>query len=896
MVDVNSSKSKYTKARVKAAEGMVLLENKNNALPFNQGEKIAVFGINQFDYIAGGGGAAGVNSEYVVNLMEGLMNKQSEGKIKIYEPLITMYKAAYEQDKGKTGRKDQPKITDDMLAGAKSFADTAIITIGRWTEEGYDASFEKNHKNNGQGYYLSCDEQKLINQVTEAGFAKVIVVLNIATVMDTSWFYENPRIDAVLVTWLPGMEGGNAMADILLGDVNPSGKTVDTFAKSYEDYPGAVDFSNDQYQIYKEDIYVGYRYFQTIPAAKSKVNYPFGYGLSYTSFEITDRMISVENDKIIVATKVTNTGSVSGKEIVQVYYSAPQGKLGKPAKVLVGFNKTETIAPGETVDVTISFEINDMASYDDVGKTGYNSAYVLEKGDYRFYIGDSIDGELNAFVYTVEDDILVQQLSQKLTPTELSQRLRADGTYEEFSNQLIPKNKYDSMTNDIVATSTPGDRLKLSDVYTGKINIQDLIAQMSDADLAELSQGQLAIGNGDTGTIGGLLEYGVPSMVTADGPAGLHLNNHAKATWWPCATLLACTWNTKLIEEVGEAIAEECVANDIDLLLAPSLNIHRNPLAGRNFEYFSEDPLITGEMAAGFVNGVQSKGIGATIKHFAANNKEDNRRRVNSILSERAAREIYLKGFDIAIKRSNPMAVMTSYNPINGIKASTNPDLILEILRGEWKYEGGVLSDWDTNAPHVNEAVAGNDVKMPQGSTKELLKALKTGNEGMTRSVLERNVAYTLNMIMKSKKFLREYANPKPVDIKAGTIFRTGYNVMFKSEKVRMEFSGDQESNYGLSLGYCDGKEYTEYRINVLEAGVYSVSSRIASKKGNGTFEIYIDDEKVASVVNKTKTGGWQNWVNTLPQLVNLTEGEHNLKILFTKGSLNLNWLKFDLM
>ncbi len=1140
----------YAAAREVAAEGMVLLENKESALPLAKNSHVAVFGMNQLDYVD--------NAKYSVSLLQGLQNKEEEGKISLYKPLIDAYQAAYNSDSAGKGRKGQIELTDELLNGAKDFADTAIITIGRFTEEGTDMEPTPG------GYYLSADEEEMVEAVSGAGFDRVVVVLNVATVIDSSWFKDNDKIDAVLLAWLGGMEGGNAMADILCGDKNPSGKLPDTFAKSYDDYPSSNFTDSSAYAEYTEDSYVGYRYFETIPGAYDKVNYEFGYGLSYTTFALSDQKVSKDGDNITASVTVKNTGNVAGKEVVQLYFSAPQGELGKPAKQLAAFAKTDLLAPGESQVLTLSFAINDMASYDDTGKTGHESAYVLEAGDYEFYLGTSVRScEKSDYVYSLDELVVAEQLTENLKSTRLEKRLLADGTYEELSMELpdpttaisaegVTKVQcenyteaeaniaienpetgpcvgyfnyaryvcYDLMVEEAgtyyitlraanghgflancinvyldgkkqdvtfdmeqtgfeggntwftfidskpfaltlpegrvqlklecnvgegpnldymlfqkdepaytMNTISSGSRLKaaedyyektdtvkaenctdedggtslgycnpgewlsyhvqvaesgtyqltariaseqdtgafqvlvddeviadfpaqaatggwqtwrttdpinveltagehvmkilftgstlnlnwleftkegeggdpsdpgnsgdeelimLTDVYEDPSLMDAFIDQMTLEELADMSQGQPG---GDTGGIGNLSRLGVPTAGTADGALGLHVNTISyPATAWPCAILTASTFNTELIEEMAQMIGEECAEAKIDILLGPSMNIHRNPLCGRNFEYYSEDPLVSGKMASAFVNGLQSQGIGATVKHFALNNRETNRRTCDSRVSERAAREIYLKGFQMVVDEADPWAIMSSYNPINGVKGSQNEELLTNILREEWGYEGVVMSDWDTGAPHVSEAVAGTDVKMPNGTPNSLISAVEDPDSGLTRDILERNVERILNLVMKSKTFYNKI-HYTPYEITYGTRLKAAETYYEKSSGVKAETCSDEGG--GMALGYCEPGEWLTYKVNVKESGSYHLFARIASERSTGAFQVLMDDEVIADFPAQPSTGGWQIWRTTDPIEVELTAGEHEMKILFTGSVLNLNWLEF---
>ena len=616
-------------------------------------------------------------------------------------------------------------------------------------------------------FYLTAGEKKLLAQVEEV-YDKIVVVLNIGGVIDLSWIKRDDKIGDALYGGQGGMEGGTAMAQVLCGQVNPSGKLADTFAARLEDYPSTENFHESvEYVDYTEDIYVGYRYFETIPGAAEKVVYPFGYGLSYTTFEVETQKAWEEADSINVQVKVTNTGDMAGKEVVQLYYSAPQGLLKKPAKELGAFKKTRLLQPGESHTMVLTVTKEAMASYDDLGKVA-KSAYVLEKGAYAFYIGTSVrNNEKTAYEYLVAEDTVVKQLEAKLTPSGLSKRMLSDGTYEE-----LPQTEGNDPNACAFEKMVPGTdegilpevrfrehRLALYvvkkgakpfiEVAEGKITLDEFMSQLSDDDLIELLGGQPNTGLANTFGFGNLPDYGVPNIMTADGPAGLRIAPECGVctTAWPCATLLAYTWNPDLVEQVGAAGAEEVKENNIAVWLTPAVNIHRNPLCGRNFEYYSEDPLLAGKMAAGMVRGIQSQHIGASVKHFAANNKETNRKHSDSRVSERALREIYLKQFEIIVKESDPWTIMSSYNVINGHRASENKELLEDILRGEWGFQGMVTTDWWTRGEHYKEIKAGNDVKMATGYPERVKKAIELGE--LTRADLEHCARRVLELILK---------------------------------------------------------------------------------------------------------------------------------------------------
>ena len=572
------------------------------------------------------------------------------------------------------------------------------------------------------------------------------------------------------------MEGGLAAAELLVGDGNPSGKTVDTFAKSLDDYPSTYNFHESRdYVDYTDDIYVGYRYFETIPGAAEKVVYPFGYGLSYTTFDVETVSAGVVNsnctsdaNKLYAKVRVTNTGKFSGKEVVQVYIAKPQGKLGKPAKELVAFEKTRELQPGESQLMILTWEINDMASYDDLGKVK-KSAYVLEAGSYDIYVGTSVRDVTKAdYSYILNHDVITEQLSAKLVPTSLPKRMLADGSYEALPQSEPVDTDYSAIGNidpSLTEGVAPCQRAipyfrfadgmakngshDIMDVVEGRITLDEFVSELSIDDLIHLLGGQPNTGVANTFGIGNMPEYGIPSVMTADGPAGVRIAPEVGiyTTAFPCSTLLACTWNPDVLEAVGRAGGEELKENNLALWLTPAICIHRSPLCGRNFEYYSEDPFVTGKLAGAMVRGIQSNNVGATLKHFALNNKETNRKNSDSRVSERAAREIYLKAFEMIVKNDNPWAIMSSYNMINGYRASESEDLLTGILRDEWGYEGMVTTDWWTCGEHYKETKAGNNLKMGNGYPDRVKKAYDKG--AISRSEMETSVKRILGLILK---------------------------------------------------------------------------------------------------------------------------------------------------
>ena len=782
---VTGSTEHIALSRRAAGEGMVLVKNENETLPLAKGTKVALFGKGTIDYVKGGGGSGDVTVAYIRNFYEGMKIKEAEGEVSLFHELPEFYEKNVKEQYAAgavPGMTREPEVPDELVQKAKAYTDTAIITICRFSGEGWDRKCQIND----EGYELFEDEKKQIElsasifengdfcltngeaamvEKVKANFKNVIVVMNVGGMVDTSWFKDCKEIPAVLMAWQGGMEGGLAAADVVTGDVNPSGKLVDTYAATLEDYPSTENFHKSVYYVdYNEDIYVGYRYFETIPGAAEKVNYPFGFGLSYTSFE-TEVLGAEEKDgKIVVKAAVTNTG----KEVVQLYYGAPQGKLGKPAKELGAYRKTRLLQPGETQRVVLSFTVEDMASFDDLGKVA-KSAYVLEAGSYVFYVGNNVrDAKKLDFTYDLAEAEVTAQYTSLAAPHKLEKRLLADGTYEALPTDNGPVEeegleRQDKLTLEGFLPAVKAQERKsfgelmeaaktnpnLMNVVEGKETLDEFVDKLPTEALIHLLGGQPNTGVANTFGMGNLPEYGIPNIMTADGPAGLRIQPQCgvNTTAWPCATLLACTWDPELIEEIGKAGGEEVKENNIGIWLTPAVNIHRSPLCGRNFEYYSEDPLVAGKSGAAMVRGMQSEHIGASVKHFCCNNKETNRKDSDSRVSERALREIYLKAFEIIVKEADPYTIMSSYNLINGVQASENKDLLTGILRGEWDFKGMVTTDWWTHGEHYRETKAGNDIKMANGYEERVQEAFEKGY--ITRDEIALCAKRILTMILR---------------------------------------------------------------------------------------------------------------------------------------------------
>ena len=697
-----------------AKEGIVMLENKNDVLPLKKGDNVSIFGRIQREYYKSGTGSGGlVNVKYVTNIVDEL---QKYDEININSELLNVYEKWKKQnpfDKGQ-GWGGEPwcqkemDIDIDLVKKAREFGDKAIVVIGRTAGEDRDNSASEG------SYLLSKGEEELLSKVSSV-FDKIIVILNVGAIIDMK-FVEKYNISSVLYVWQGGMCGGRACAEVLMG-YSPCGKLADSIAYDIKDYSSSPYFGGKENNIYKEDIYVGYRYFETF--AKEKCLYPFGYGLSYTHFEM-DSKATFENGKIVVKTTVENTGDYEGKEVVQLYFGAPNGKLGKPSCELVAYAKTKMLKKGEKQTLTLEFSPEAMASYDDSGVTGNKSCFVLEAGQYIIYAGNSSRNILPVFAYMQEETEVVQKCTSALAPKTPFERMKNDGGKIVF--EPAPTMKYDlierinsNLPKEIGFTGNKG--IKLEDVRLGKNTMDEFIAQLTNQELACLVRGEgmnspkVTPGTGCAfgGVTEELISYGVPIVCGTDGPSGIRMDCGLPATSMPNGTCLACTFNDELVADLYSLEGVEMTAYEIDVILGPGINIHRSPLNGRNFEYFSEDPYLTGKMAAAISRGLNKVGVYATIKHFMANSQEWYRHTNDSVLSERAIREIYARPFEIAIKEGGVQSIMTAYNAVNGYHAASNYDLTKTMLRDDWGYDGFVMTDWWAHITNLDGTTSTSD-------------------------------------------------------------------------------------------------------------------------------------------------------------------------------------------
>jgi beta-glucosidase len=785
-------------AREAAAEGFVLLENRG-VLPLKN-KRVTLYGAGARMTIKGGSGSGDVHERYSVNIEDGLINNgfavtHTSWLERFTEQYARDQKAFHEHVETAIGGYPVWKVMDmfrkigeytlayplgdeivpDDLTGE---TDTAIYVVARQAGEGADRTLDKGD------FLLSDLEIANIRRCAEH-YENFVLILNVGGLMDLSPL-DGLNVGAIVYYGQAGEEGGNALGEIFAGKVTPSGKLTDTWAKSYSDYPTAKTHGQRTLdENYTEGIYVGYRWFDANGIAS---RYPFGYGLSYTEFEQKVRGVSVEGSTVRVSVAVQNTGKrYAGKDVVQCYLAKPGVKYDVERLSLAAFHKTKLLLPGETDEVTLVFDIRDSAVYDET-----HGAFVLEAGYYGVHIGSDVRSNEACAVLKVMHEAVTERCrnlcGKRGEFADFKPNVHTN-VYPAELPILIISNFESKEHNYIRVVPNFGERIRRT------------LETLTDTELALFAMGggyftklynkaEGACGN----TTSRLVQKGIPNILMADGPAGINLlqkiaytrsgairfidelpkewqwgwlkkivphlkflfakDRHTKVyqycTAWPNATTLAQTWNTSLVELVGAGVGKEMRTMGVTLWLAPALNIHRDPLCGRNFEYYSEDPIISGMMAAAMTRGVQNiGGVGVTVKHFACNNREDDRMKVSSNLSERALREIYLKGFRIAVE-AEPWALMSSYNRINGKYAPNSPELLIDILRCEWGYEGLVMSDWDAmeQCDYVTAVKSGNNMIMP--GSKKVAKALKQAvdSDMLTRGDLLPGAVYALRIIM----------------------------------------------------------------------------------------------------------------------------------------------------
>lgn len=799
-------------ARQAAREGFVLLKNENNTLPL-MSKKLALYGTGARKTLKGGTGSGEVNERYSITIEQGLEQAGYEITTKRWiDGFEADYDNAYVQWREYIARETAGMSQFEVLRQARgnpfevpvqrqvdqqdvdeSATDTAIYVISRQAGESFDRKVEKGD------WFLTDAEYANLSYIAQH-YAKTVLIINGGAPMDMTFLDEIPGIGAVVFYTQAGMEGGNALADVLSGYENFSGKLTDTWAYRYEDYPSYELFSHmdgdvDR-EVYREGIYVGYRHFD---AYGIRPRYPFGYGLSYTDFDVSFRQITLDKTVLNVTVQVTNTGSTyAGKEVVQLYLSCPQGKLHKEVKRLVAFGKTQLLAPGQSQLLQLRYDMSLAGSYQEE-----TSRWILEPGDYLVHVGRSALDYTTVAAVELDREVILEQCIACCAPEKAIEECVAPQKILPIA-QDAPRLQLNANSFTTVTHSYETPQVEES------AKIKALLDNLSVEEMALLLRGggarnvdrkaanqHTVLGAGGK-TTGALVEKGIRNIVLSDGPAGLNICSeiaireggmelpikipdrwnvggfgdamkkmfgsggtpaYRYATAWPVHILLAQSWNMELLEQVGSAVGTEMLEFGVTVWLAPGMNIHRNPLCGRTFEYFSEDPILSGWAAAAITRGVQShKGVGVSLKHFACNSQEANRSHGSSEINERALREIYLKGFEIAVKDTDPMTVMSSYNKINGVFNGNNHDLLVKILRCEWGFRGLVMTDWGSQCDPGICAACGNDLYMPGDSEedKKILQALEEGR--ITLADIRRSAARVMKLIAESDIYAAEFA------------------------------------------------------------------------------------------------------------------------------------------
>lgn len=758
------------------SEGIILLKNDSNVLPILKEDNVAVFGRCAYDYFdCGYGSGGGVKRPYTTNLYDGL----KEYNVNYNEYLSNLYyewctKPKNVPDQGFWGHwplyYPEMKLKKEVVEKAKETSNKAIIVIGRSAGEDRECKLIEG------SYYLTKDEKEMIKMVTSV-FDKTILIFDIGNIMDMS-FIKEYNISSILLPWQGGQESGNALGAVLSGHISPSGKLTDTIAINYGDYPSASNFLGSDYNNYQEDIFVGYRYFETFK--KDRVLYPFGYGLSYTTFDVELKENTCTNFTHTFKVLVTNTGKYPGKEVVELYLKKPGCIYSEPSRELVGYKKTSTLEPGESETLEISVNLLDFATYDDKSLIS-DASYVLEAGTYEFYLGENVRDAIKVYEIKYNFNKIVKKVSHILPLEKGSSFKRIVNNNGTIDYEDVPIHEVD--LKNIILNNLPKEiplkpyeGHKLIDVKENRITLEEFVSELTIDEMNALLHGEGVMNSplgtkGNGGAMGGvfesLREKGIPPYIVCDGPQGMKVD--LPSTCLPSGVLVASTWDTKLIEELFEEELKEMIDRRIVCLLGPGMNIHRNPLCGRNFEYFSEDPFLSGSIAASVVRGVGKGGYTATPKHFFGNNQETNRTMNDSRMSERCARDIYLKNFEHMLRLSEPKQIMTSYNMVNSIYSHNNYYLTQIYLREELGYKWNVMTDWwmrYRTSPDF-PLISGNayrvrsrcDVLMPGSvahASKEIGNTLLENYQkdgGITLGEIERCVMDLLKTILDSAYF-----------------------------------------------------------------------------------------------------------------------------------------------
>ncbi len=918
-----------------AEEGIVLLRNDAKLLPFHSGDRVSVFGRCQKDWYRSGTGSGGsVHCEYTTKLIDSLveLGKEMDSAL-IDSELLVRYEdwlKSHPFDNGGNLWAAEPysqqemELSETLVHASAKLSNKALFVIGRNTGE------DKDYKDEEGSYRLTAIERANLKLVCSA-FEAVCVVFNCSGIIDTGWIDDadfGGHIKALVYAWEGGQEGGMATARVLMGRAYASGKLTSTIARSLADYPSSSCFANSLENEYREDIYVGYRYFMTF--ARDKILFPFGFGLSYTTFKLEGMKAcldlaegkGLEDALIRLSVRVSNIGTAfKGKEVVQLYYEAPQGKLGKACRCLAAFAKTKELAPGASEELELSFPVRDMASYDEAGLTGHYSCLLLEKGNYIIYAGtDSLSAlpiPLDGMdSLRISEDIVIEKHEQVLAPQKAFPVLRPLPASDASASPFVPDWTGRARANEVdlqkrIASRLPAELARstfqgitFDDVKKNPSLLNDFVAQMGVKELSTLARGEGMLSDkvtkGIAAAFGGVSarlhdSFRIPCAGCADGPSGIRMDTGKEARLMPSGTNIACSWNLPLVEELYAFEGQELQSNGIDALLGPGINIQRNPLGGRNFEYFSEDPLLSGLVACAEIAGLRKAGAHAVIKHFAANNQETYRREGDSIISERALREIYLKVFEIAIKKGNARAVMSSYNSVNGHWAASNYELVNTILRREWGFDGLVMTDWwacmndcvDGGEPSVRNTASmvrsGNNVYMVvdnDGAESNVFgdnieSSLASGM--LTIGELQRSAVQVLSFLLSCNVSKRSLGPLKDIP------FFPAKGIVLPAGAQRVE----DGKAFALELGH-------RCYIAVAKDACFAIRGEY-KKDGDdlsqSAMNILVDGEPAASFQCRTTMG---SYIWAIASRVRLGKGLHEISLLDTKPGIRLKNLSFS--
>ena len=904
--------------RTAAAESAVLLENRNNMLPLTEKDHTAFFGRTALNYYRTGTGSGGnVKVSYETNVFDGLKDYP---EIKIDERLLAEYEAWVEKhpfDRGNGMWASEPlhqeemELSDETVAESAAKCNKALIFIGRTAGEDKDSLDEPG------SYRLTSCEKQMIHKVCRY-FSHVGVIFNTGNIMDVSWLTDDftyGHIEAAMLAWQGGQEGGRALADVLTGHVNPCGSLPDTICWNLKNHPADKNHGDPVFNLYEEDIYVGYRYFETFKP--EKVLYPFGYGLSYTEFSFSDMDIydySYDGMRATVGLTVTNMGKCPGKSTIQIYLQPACGKLGRPKMELMGFAKTRLLMPGESERVEIGADLRLFGAYDDGGVTGHRSCFVLEQGDYRVFVGKNVREcteitHNKGAAFSFERLEVIERAHEAMAPYIDFMRLAAEydnGKYKmAYRDVPVATVKLADRIQENIpdVLPDPGHTIHMSEVTEGTATAEEFVGQLSLRELACLARGEgmssSKVTPGTAAIFGGvsdeLMKLGVPAVCCSDGPSGLNMEKSLKATQLPIATALAATFDCDLVYRLYRYLAKEMKHYRIDVLLGPGINIHRHPLCGRNFEYYSEDPYLTGMMAAGISRGFNEEGVAGAFKHACANSQERARHTVDSVVSERALREIYLKAFKMAVRIGEARCIMTSYNRVNGHYTASDYDLATVIMRDEWGFKGMVMTDWWSRVNNVEEGgeksftdfrsmvrsqndvymVVNNNAAFTNAKGDNIEESVEKGT--LTVAELQRNAVNIIKLAASLPCAERKVEVPQAV------FFEKCSDIQEKTVEIR-----DKECypiDDGDIVDNCFDIHITEAGTYMIDVGVSSTDWELAQVLST----LYINDVR-AGDIQTNGTGGQVRELYIVKAA--LDAGMYRLSIKHIQPKLSLHYLR----